>query len=354
MSVTLDIKDLARYPFTREARRYIEQENIDLDRMLHDPLYLDIMNYTYEKLLKVIKGGRHVITDSYMELMSFPLAIFVISVIGNDLFAQRFAVFEAKKAHFYLIREDLNKIVYIANSTFGWNINIEEVRTEKTVLLMAATPLPVYLKYASNISGTFWNLANQWVYNGYVYLTRKALARLIEEGVVEYILSRFKPVTGIDLGLFRERVLQLEELVKEKFKLEAEAYPISGVGDDAHPPCMRVILSELKAGKTLPHLARFSIVTYLRALGWDAESVIKLFSKLPDFNERITRYQVEHIFGLRGSGKIYSVPSCQTLKTGNLCYAGGNPICPYIKHPLQYVRKYLKRGKRAGGYKRKP
>jgi DNA primase large subunit len=71
-----------------------------------------------------------------------------------------------------------------------------------------------------------------------------------------------------------------------------------------------------------------------------SEKVIELFKNISDFNERMTRYQVEHIAGERGSRTRYITPKCETLKTHGVCM---NPdrLCSQVRHPLGYYRKKL-------------
>ena len=71
------------------------------------------------------------------------------------------------------------------------------------------------------------------------------------------------------------------------------------------------------------------------------ESVIDLFRALSDFNERMTRYQVEHIAGGRGSRTKYIPPRCDTLRTHGVC-PGMDEICKTIRHPLGYYRRKIR------------
>jgi DNA primase large subunit len=70
------------------------------------------------------------------------------------------------------------------------------------------------------------------------------------------------------------------------------------------------------------------------------ENVIELFKNFSDFNERMTRYQVEHIAGERGSRTRYIPPKCDTLKTHGVC-ANPDTLCQKIRHPLSYYKKKL-------------
>ena len=65
-------------------------------------------------------------------------------------------------------------------------------------------------------------------------------------------------------------------------------------------------------------------------------------TKPPDFNEKVARYQVEHIAGLRGGRKAYNVPDCKTLFAQSLCFK--NQTCYNVSHPLQYGRRLVKSG----------
>jgi DNA primase large subunit len=71
------------------------------------------------------------------------------------------------------------------------------------------------------------------------------------------------------------------------------------------------------------------------------DNVVDLFRTLSDFNERMTRYQVAHIAGGKGSRTKYIPPKCETLRTHGVC-PGMDEICRKIRHPLAYYRRKLK------------
>jgi DNA primase large subunit len=78
------------------------------------------------------------------------------------------------------------------------------------------------------------------------------------------------------------------------------------------------------------------LATYMLAIGKSIEEIIMLFHNAPDYNEKVTKYQIEHLAGLRGSGTKYSVPSCQKLLNQNLCFA--TEECTGITNPIQFGR----------------
>jgi DNA primase large subunit len=103
-----------------------------------------------------------------------------------------------------------------------------------------------------------------------------------------------------------------------------------------YPPCIKHALEEMNNGINLPHSARLMLATYMLTVGKSVNEIVMLFQNAPDYNERITRYQVEHLAGIRGSHKKYSVPSCQKLRNESLCFAIEE--CNGITSPIQFGR----------------
>ncbi len=108
-----------------------------------------------------------------------------------------------------------------------------------------------------------------------------------------------------------------------------------------HPPCIEVLINKINNGENVSHFGRFFLTTYLLVAGWDIDKIVELFSRMPDFKESIARYQVEHIAGLRGGRKKYSVPGCRLIATYGLCFKDEN--CKNLKSPVRYRKKDGKR-----------
>lgn len=72
---------------------------------------------------------------------------------------------------------------------------------------------------------------------------------------------------------------------------------------------------------------------YLKWVGYDKEKVIEFFARYArDYRERVTRYQVEYLYGLRGSRKNYKMYSCKKMKELGLCLD-----CGWNRNPLTYT-----------------
>lgn len=84
----------------------------------------------------------------------------------------------------------------------------------------------------------------------------------------------------------------------------------------------------------MPHFVRFAPATFLIHAGWSVDQIVDLFRNAPDFDEKTTRYQVEHIAGRRGGGKRYDPPSCRRMRQEGLCVADCG-----VGHPLELLRR---------------
>ncbi len=125
-----------------------------------------------------------------------------------------------------------------------------------------------------------------------------------------------------------------------KFKPAEEYY--GPIVQEAFPPCMRHALEQSYAGERLSHHGRFAMTTFLLHIGKSVEDVIDIFRRAVDFDERIARYQTEHLAGARGGKTKYTMPSCRTLKTEGVCYQP-DMVCRQIRHPLSYYKLKIKK-----------
>lgn len=115
-----------------------------------------------------------------------------------------------------------------------------------------------------------------------------------------------------------------------------ESFP-KEVAEAAFPPCINMLYASFKSGHHLSHTGRFALTSFLTSVGMSVETVVELFRTVSDFNERMTRYQVEHIAGEKGSRTRYIPPKCSTLRTHGVC-TSPDETCRRIRHPLAYYR----------------
>jgi len=82
------------------------------------------------------------------------------------------------------------------------------------------------------------------------------------------------------------------------------------------------------------------LATFLLGRGQTIDEIAPLFKNAPDYNEKVTRYQIKQVSGETGGSKTkYACPSCEKIKSNNLCYI--TPDCDNIINPMQFGRKRL-------------
>ena len=193
-------------------------------------------------------------------------------------------------------------------------------------------PAADYLKRAVHFHEREWKLVNRHVEGGLVFLSPHETVRLIRAELGIYINSKINGArTPAMIPGFEEPVERLVSISK-KFSTRTVT-----IGE--YPPCIKHAVEMLEKGENLPHSGRFMLATFLLARGQTVEQIAPLFKNAPDYNEKITLYQLNHLSGGSGSGTQYNCPSCEKLKTQSLCYAV--PECDNIITPLHFGRKRI-------------
>ena len=131
----------------------------------------------------------------------------------------------------------------------------------------------------------------------------------------------------------------VSEVISRGREIRQERANLGPLNEKSFPPCLAEIIDQMKKGANVSHAGRFFLVTFLHRIGLPNDEILKYFGEVPDFAEKITKYQIEHITGT-GRGREYSVPSCQTLGSLGLCYKERDPLCSSgkISHPLSFYR----------------
>lgn len=196
-----------------------------------------------------------------------------------------------------------------------------------------------FLKNTRRLSDSKYRLIYQPLKGGNIYASTKVMAKVIREF---FVAKAFEIVDGIDhdiavkaLGDMAEFAAAMKKLYKEisaKRRID-----LGSVDVKLFPPCIRQYMNEMKDGVNLPHLARLTLASFLHKVGMENKEIADLFKTAPDYDEKITLYQISHITG-EISGTEYSPPKCTTLQTNHICYKGNDPLCnqEWLKHPLWY------------------
>jgi DNA primase large subunit len=338
----LSQNDLARYPFIPEAAKYVKNLDIKIDD-LASQTYNRILDRAEERIEDAIINARvdRKLRENSIEIPSFPIAMMMVAAIDDSFIKKRYALAEAKGAYSQLEEEETEKILKIAKN-FNWKIKPIKNETsehEKTYGFMLH--FTDFLRNSTNFHETEWKLVNKPMSNGIIYMKKKDVGRLLQEEIRKHIEEKLNVKVGSLAPNIVSRIERLKQLLAErKGKVQLEEFP-KKIVLAAFPPCIKELYDTTASGHHISHIGRFALTSFLANIGMTTENVIDLFRSFSDFNERMTRYQVEHIAGERGTRTKYVPPRCDTLRTHGICHST-EPTCKRIRHPLAYYRRKLR------------
>lgn len=334
-------ENMAKYPFLAETGAYLKDKGLTLEE-LGNPDWRPAITKASDRITAGISGQiyKSNLEQPDIEILSFVIAVILLKKVGIPTLNRRFSLAEARRVERYLekdlkwdsqdsIKEHLkrrNESQNISLKILHDQFNLDVTINEGSFKVKAAD----YLKRAAHFHEREWKLVNRKVEGGMVYLSSDETVRLIRKELSEFINSRIQAVNVTFVPeAFEKPVMELGSLAK-KF-----SEPITFSGE--YPPCVKHAIEVLDKGENLSHSGRFLLATYLLARGQTVDQIAPLFKNAPDYNERITRYQLEHISGESGKGTKYQCPSCDKLKSENLCFATSE--CDGIINPVQFGKR---------------
>jgi DNA primase large subunit len=344
-SIRFTKNDMAEYPFLKENTDYIKRLNLRIEDLANPEL-----SAALEKAEERVKNAiQNAIVDrktpnDELEILSFPAALMLVIATGSPYIKKRYALAEAKRAYENLRNEKPRRLVEIAHD-FGWQLSINQLVGSQYEFSMNFTN---FLKNATHLRDMKWKLVNRVLDNGKVFVSRNETARLLSEEVRRNLEKRLELE---DLPAFPIEIKEIAERIKKLFadkiaKTETEKMPQLMV-QSAFPPCINTLYLAFSSGRHLSHIGRFALTSFLVCVGMPAEKVIELFKNITDFNEKMTRYQVEHIAGETGSRTRYIPPKCDTLRTHGVC-TNPDDLCRRVRHPLSYYKIKTRSGNKRG------
>jgi DNA primase large subunit len=342
---------LAEYPFLPGAEALVQEFSPSLGELLTDPSLGRARELGRARVRAAaddpsVSGGVAELVHATPEerFLSFLFARLLLSAAPTAAPIRRWAVAEAKLSWNRLRSVSPEELCEVAH-------RLEYSLTPSGS--QVAIRLPDYLRLAAPIREGEFRLVRQDVGRGEVLVGRDRAARLLQEGI-RTRLAQPLPVADDVRGAFREREAEFYDDLAQRMPTPT-ARPGSGVGPllpDRFPPCIRKMRRMLNESENLSHAGRFALAAFLNRAGADGETIVDAYRGAPDFDEAITRYQVEHITQ-RAGGLGYEPPECATLRAHGLCFRDGDPtakekvdrerdercFAESLKHPLQYYRQ---------------
>ncbi len=335
--IKLGTGDLARYPFLNEASEYIRLINLDYEEF-ERPEMKYVIERSAQRLERGITQGKidENLEKYEIEVLTFMVSLMMVKCIGSDNISRKYSLLEARRAEKFLTEdlkrernEDRKQLLIFKIFVDLFKVQVEVNHDDYGSFKVK---LNDYLSRASKFHEQEWSLINRAVHGGYVYLEADETVRLIRSELSSLIYSRLR---SMDLSLMPKSVKVNFIAMTPKLDHGYHTRYTQTVSD--YPPCVKHALDEMSRGENLPHSARVLLATYMLSIGKDIDSIVELFHGAPDFSEKVTRYQIEHLAGKKGSGIRYFVPSCEKLRNENLCFA--TLQCSGIVNPFQFGKR---------------
>ncbi|MEM4036001.1 MAG: hypothetical protein QXU97_05280 [Fervidicoccaceae archaeon] len=356
----------------RDPSEYLRSLGLVSD--VGDPLVaVDLLN-AWDKLEETLRealekkkypyAGRG---DAATEVVLFHAALRTIALFGDARLWRVFSTAVSKSFAEKLKRADEKLLVEVAR-TIGVQLRRHEANDALKVLIALtasgyrvkvygfSVPLKDYLRLSRRLrADPRWKLTNQRLLRGRVYLDKRKVLRLLEEAMsiaVSRIIEEYS-TSGSPLDerlkrrleeLWGEVRRELEAPETSRIETSLERVELGPLDRGALPPCLAALLARAESGENLSHHERFALATFLAQVGVGEEQIVDIFRGLPDFDEKKTRYQVEHLLGKRGGGKKYFTYGCDKMRTLGLCVADCG-----TKTPVEAYIARLGRSRRAGG-----
>ncbi|MDD1668169.1 MAG: DNA primase regulatory subunit PriL [Methanomicrobiales archaeon] len=329
MRVQLDRRDLAKYPFLKEAQDWVAGRTGTLEEFLSTTYGKIAARNGARRVIGAITGetppGATMASEPEKEVFSYALARILVSCTKERALIDRLTRFEAGRAWGFLQEEERGKRAYVAGS-----IGIDPEARE--------LPVTEYVELVPHLREDRWRLVNRRVWKGRVKLDEDDMEELIRERI-RHLLQRQLPLPVPSKAC--ETLAPLLADISASYQATVMR-DFGEVEESAFPPCLQALVGAITAGTNLPHAGRFAITAFLHNIGMNPVQIMEIFARAPDFDPEKTRYQVEHISGR--SGTEYTAPSCATLRTTGFC-VNRDSTCDRVNHPLSYYRIKKRREK---------
>jgi DNA primase large subunit len=335
-NVRFEDTDCSKYPFLKKTAERVRETQLTIEELVssQNPQVFDRAKERVENAILTLELGKR--KKDNIEIPSFPGALVLVIATKNSWIKKRYALAEAKNAYVEMLQEKSNEKILTIAQDFDWKIN--EGKPYKDFRL----GFTFYLRNAAHLHGYEWKLVNQIIDKGMVYLNRDKVARLLQEEVKRRIEKRLDIPDLKNLPEYITIIANnLTKLAQDIMGQEIEEMPKTVV-QGAFPPCINMLYEDAAKSHHLSHIGRFTLTSFLINIGMSPEALNELFKTFSDYNERLTRYQIEHIAGERGSATRYTCPQCSVLQTHGVCRSKDD-LCSRIYHPLAYYKRKLKR-----------
>ncbi|OAQ52978.1 DNA primase large subunit [Natrinema mahii] len=332
----------ARYPFLEAARETVATEAVDLATVVEgDEAVVDRARQRVSTAIESGETGEpH--RDTRIELLSYPVARVLVSMVDERVLVRKYARAEAATAYDRFTEDMADTTELKSVESTGLDLGALLAEFDLRDAVRAASDggyridVGTYLPLAEDLRDDGWRLVNRPLEAGEVPVGEDELLTLVREAI------RGRIDDGLPFEVPESIATALADEADEIREVLAEldlTQDIDTVVPDLFPPCMKALLDQIQKGEHLPHHSRFAITAFLTSIGMDTDEIVDLYRVNSSFGEEMTRYQTDHIRG-DTSPTEYSPPSCATMQSYGDC-VNKDDLCERIPHPMAYYERRI-------------
>ncbi|SFF79080.1 DNA primase large subunit [Halopelagius inordinatus] len=351
----------ARYPFFGGARDAVRETDISPAALIAEdaPAVERGLERVERALMEgTVEADEPHRWDEREELLSYPIARILVSLVDTPAAVEKYAAAEAATAQTRFLTDfeaDDDELQSMRTRRASLESVLEEfglsgdVRPERDGERRGRDPthywvaLGSYLTLADADWGERWRLVNREVADGSVRVTRDELHRTLEEAVRRRVAEglpfevRGSPAGEEIADALDEEVAELRDLLNDHDAAGSAA--VEAVVPDLFPPCMKTLVRRVREGETLAPHSEFSLVSFLVGVGMDETEVTTLLDA--DDAETADRLETRVAYLADADGSQFAPPTCATLKAYDDC-TDPDERCETISHPLSYYESAVR------------
>ncbi|MFB6361056.1 MAG: DNA primase regulatory subunit PriL [Halobacteriales archaeon] len=331
---------LARYPFLSAAREAVMADEADLPSIVGDGDNR-IVDRAMGRLESAIETGTvgSPVRDPRIELLSYPVARVLVSLVNDPGLTRRYSHAEAETAidRFRTDQEEAT-LRSVDREPLTVDTLLEEFdmadvveATDHGFRIGVAT----YLSLADGLDGEQWRLVAREVADGAVPVTDAEFEALLREAIHDRVAE------GLPLTVPDEIAAALDARVTDLRSQLADHgadWGFDAVDPELFPPCIDALLDRAAGDGELPEHSRFALASFLATVGMPTEVVAKRLAAHPALSEEAAAALVDHV--VDAAGGEYPPPSCATMVAYGDC-VNQDALCDRIGHPLEYYERRL-------------
>ena len=369
----MDVLD-AKYPFFASAREAVADAAVSLPELVAADA--PAVERGRERVERALLAGTiesesgpfpaESAYDTQAELLSYPIARILVSLLDSEPAIEKYAAAEAATA-MDRVRDDLatdDGLRSVSTPTVTLDDVLAEFDLGDAVRAEGSVPgggaadgsgvgrdaigstgsgtehyrvaVGSYLSLTSPSWGESWRLVNRALADGAVRLPRDDLLRALESAVGERVREGlpFELADGGGIAAELESgVADLKRLLSER----TYAGPVDVVAPDLFPPCMTNLIEKAERGAELSPPESFALMAFLVGIGMTPDEVVAFCADTSLDAEGI-RYQTEYLRDDRGTQ--YPPPTCETLANYGICHNEDDHMQVAVD-PLAYYEKQV-------------